>query len=248
MERREGSSGTSNRCPKEATCWSRLGRRRVRGASGRERGGRWAEDAILSQPSPPNPLCPGISPKPTNTRSRPPGPRTGAPREGSASRLDSFAHPATGSLFSNASLPGPFIRPTSASCPLQALGPVLSPGGPGGEPDMWGPCLQEAAVLSGGRRGRTDALPRCSVCRLWGSALRPLASSISYRFVRSLNNKHLLRARHRDSCRYLVHRIKEGTPRSTDSPGPPSWGAGPRQCWEAGDGGSGSRHLGHRVG
>lgn len=216
------------------------GRERERWALGR---GRHSQPAL-----PQNPLCPGISPKPTHTRSRPPGPRTGAPREGSASCLDSFAHPATGSLFSNASLPGPFIRPTSASRPLQALGPVLSPGGPGGEPDMWGPCLQEAAVLRGGRRGRTDALPRCSVCRLWGSALRPLASSFSYRFVRSLNNKHLLRARHRDSCRYLVHRMKEGTPRSTDSPGPPSWGAGPQQCWEAGDGGSGSRHLGHRVG
>ena len=185
----------------------------------------------------------------TNQHTLPPS----RPTDGSSARRErvpprQLCTPSNGVTFQYASLPGPFIRPTSASCPLQALGPVLSPGGPGGEPDMWGPCLQEAAVLSGGRQGRTDALPRCSVCRRWGSALRPLASSFSYRFVRSLNNKHLLRARHRDSCRYLVHRIKEGTPRSTDSPGPPSWGAGPRQCWEAGDGGSGSRHLGHRVG
>lgn len=134
---------------------------------------------------PANPLCSLLRNRSqTNTHPCPPGPRAGLREKGRVSCPNSCAHPATGSAgsYRNAFLLGSCIQPPSASRPLQAPGPVLSPGGPGSERDRYvRPVFRGLlfSVAGGGRQGRTDAEPRRSVCGFGGSALRPLASSFS---------------------------------------------------------------------
>ena len=132
--------------------------------------------------------CPGMNPKAAHTPSL-------LDHGQDLYSVGSFAHlgPATGlaQLFSNASLLGSLIQPTSTSCLLCVQGLLLSPGGPGTELDRYmGPCLQGAAawwvgeMLNPGVQCRKEAQVAMGLLTqsFWfqGSGLRPLTPSFNH--------------------------------------------------------------------